>query len=80
MNSKSKMKCQWLPLALFDSHSQFVLMFHELCFDITINGDILHISQSGFNGEYRSVSFGSDIEFECFLKREFVRALSNNNT
>jgi hypothetical protein len=77
MKCKSEMRCQWLPLALFDSHSQFVLMFRELCFDIAINGDMLQITQSGINGDYRSVSFGSDREFECFVRLEFRRAISN---
>lgn len=74
MNSKTSMKCEWLPLALFDSHSQFVLMFGDLCFDVGIDGDALHVVQST-NGEYRSVSFGSDMEFECFLKLQFSQTL-----
>jgi hypothetical protein len=69
------MKCQWLPLALFDSHSQFVLMFRELCFDVGIDGDVLRVTQSSASGDYRSVSFASDTEFECFLQLEFRRAL-----
>ena len=53
-------------------------MFNELCFDVAINGDILRVTQSSTNGEYRSVSFGSEIEFECFLQLEFRRAANAN--
>lgn len=76
MNCKSELNCQWLPLALFDSHSQFVLMFRELCYDVGIDGDVLHVTQTGPAGEYRSVSFGSEIEFECFLRIEFRRTFA----
>ena len=77
-SSKSKLDCQWLPLALFDSHSQFVLSFGDLCMDVGIDGDMLHITLSGLHGEYRSVSFASDIEFEYFLRLELSRAIASS--
>ena len=76
-NCQSEMKCQWLPLGMFDSHSQFVLLFRDLCLDAGIDGDTLCVTQSGSSGEYRSVCLCSEIEFETFLRLEFVRTIAN---
>ena len=62
---------------MFDSHSQFVLLFRDLCLDVGIDGDTLCVTQSGSSGEYRSVCLGSEIEFETFLRLEFGRTIAN---
>lgn len=77
-SSKSKLECLWLPLALFDSHSQFVLSYCDLCFDVGIDGDMLHVTCSDLHAEYRSVSFASYIEFEYFLRLELSRVIASS--
>lgn len=79
MKCKSEMKCQWLPLAVFDLYSQFTLLFRDLCLDVKINGDLLGVTQSTPSGEFRSASFGSDAEFECFLKLELRRTIAKTS-
>lgn len=75
------MKCnytisiEWLPLSLFDSHSQFVLLFRNICLDVGINGDTLHVTQTNMDGLRSSVEFGSEIELEFFLKMIIRREL-----
>ena len=76
-NCQSEMKCQWLPLGMFDTHSQFVVLFRDLCLDVGIDGDTLCVTQVGSSGEYRSVCLSSEIEFEMFLRLEFDRRIAN---
>jgi len=76
LNCPDKIFVEWLPLALFDSHSRFALLFGEkICLDIGIKGDVLRVTQTNEHGEFRAVGFGSELELEYFLKLEFRRAL-----
>jgi len=79
MNCPDNFFVEWLPLALFDSQSRFVLLFRDqICIDVGIKGDVLRVTQtSGHAGEFRAVGFGSELELECFLKLEFRRALAH---
>eukprot|EP00584_Thalassiosira_punctigera_P014929 CAMPEP_0172560014 /NCGR_PEP_ID=MMETSP1067-20121228/86755_1 /TAXON_ID=265564 ORGANISM="Thalassiosira punctigera, Strain Tpunct2005C2" /NCGR_SAMPLE_ID=MMETSP1067 /ASSEMBLY_ACC=CAM_ASM_000444 /LENGTH=790 /DNA_ID=CAMNT_0013349737 /DNA_START=268 /DNA_END=2640 /DNA_ORIENTATION=+ len=78
MKCADKISVEWLPLALFDSHSRFVLLFRDqICLDVGIEGDALRVTQTSGQGEFRAVGFGSDVELECFLKMELRRALAN---
>lgn len=78
MNCDDKIFVEWLPLALFDSHSRFALLFREMCLDVGINGDVLRVAQTSGHGEFRAVAFGSELELECFLKLEIRRALASD--
>ena len=78
MKCDDKLVVEWLPLALFDSHSRLALLFREtMCLDAGIDGDTLRVSQNDEHGEFRAVGFGSAMEFEYFLKMELRRALAN---
>ena len=79
-NCQSEMKCQWLPLGMFDTHSQLVLLFRHLCLDVGIDGDTLCVTQVGLSGEYRSVCLSSKTEFEMFLRLESDRRIANTLT
>lgn len=73
------MHVEWLPLAIFDSHSHFALQFRTICIDVEIRGDVLRVTQTSNAGDgemFRAVTFGSEVEFECFLKLELRRALA----
>ena len=62
---------EWLPLSLFDSHSQFALSFNEtMCYDVTISGGAMTVTSFTADGEYRSVNFESCDEFVLFAKNE----------
>jgi len=78
MNCNDKIVVDWIPLALFDSHSRFALLFKEMCLDIGINGDVLRVTRTSVHGEFRAVAFGSEIELEYFLKLELRRAIAND--
>ncbi len=79
---ESNLKCkdtitvEWLPTGLFDSHSHFALLFRDVCLDVGIHGDTLRVTQTSEHGGYRTVTFGSEDELECFLKVEMRRALA----
>ncbi|KAL7541913.1 hypothetical protein ACHAXR_012251 [Thalassiosira sp. AJA248-18] len=79
MSCNDKIVVEWLPLALFGSHSRFALLFRGLCLDIGIDGDALRVTQTSEHGEFRAVGFGSELELEYFLKLEFRRALAKGN-
>ena len=78
---ESDMKCndtisiEWLPLSLFDAHSQFVLLFRNVFLDVGICGDTLRVTQTNMDGLRSSVEFGSEIELEIFLKMTIRREL-----
>lgn len=71
MNCHDKITVDWLPLALFDSHSRFSILFREMYLDIGIDGDVLRVTS-----KYKAVAFGSELELEYFLKLEFQRVLA----
>ncbi len=77
MNCKDKIVVEWLSLAFFTPHSRFVLLFREMCLDVAIHGDALRLTHTSANS-FRAVGFGSELEFECFLKLEFRRTLDNH--
>jgi hypothetical protein len=77
MNCKDKIAVEWLSLAFFTPQSRFTLLFSEVCLDVAIHGDALHLTHTCANG-FRVVGFGSVLELECFLKLEFLRALNNH--
>lgn len=73
MNCTDELSVEWHPLALFDAHSQFVLLFRDVCLDIGIHGDTVRVTQTDENG-YRAVGFGSHVELEYFLMRKLRKA------
>ena len=77
MKCNDKIVVEWLPIALFDSHSRFAFLFRGVCLDVGISGDILRVSQMSEHGGYRAVSFGSELELECYLQFELRRALQS---
>mmetsp|Transcript_14214 Transcript_14214/g.29924 ORF Transcript_14214/g.29924 Transcript_14214/m.29924 type:complete len:81 (+) Transcript_14214:100-342(+) len=79
MKCEDKIVVEWLPLALFDSHSRFAFIYRNLCMDIGIYGDVLRVTQICDTGEFKTVAFGSDLELEYFLKLEIRRVLDKNN-
>ncbi len=79
MKCEDKISVEWLPLALFDSHSRFAFIFRNICMDIGICGDVLRVTQTCGTGEFKTVAFGSDLELEYFLKLELRRALLDYN-
>jgi len=79
MSCNDKIYVEWLPLALFDYHSQFVLLFRGKCLDVSIKGDVLRVTQTTEIGGFRDVGFGSELELECYLKMEFRRLLRAGN-
>jgi len=66
---------QWLPIAFFDSHSRFALLFRDVCIDVEIS-DSLRLTQVNMRNEFRSVEYSSDTELEYYLKLELRRSLS----
>ena len=74
LKCEDKIIIEWLPLALFDSHSRFALLFRQLCLDIQIDG------QTSDFGVFKTVGFGSEVELEYFLKLEFCRELADKVT
>lgn len=76
MSCSDKIVVEWIPLALFDPHSRFALLFREICLDVGISGDLLRVTQSS-GGEFRAVAFGSELELEYFLKLELRRVLAS---
>ena len=78
MNSNDKSTVDWLPLALSDSRSRFVVLLGEMYFNIVIEGDALCVTQTSEHGEFRAVAFGPGLELKYFLKLEFGRALAND--
>jgi len=65
---------EWLPLSLFDSHSQFALSFDETnSMDVTISGGAMTVTSFTDDGDYRLVNFESSQEFELFAKHEMKR-------
>ena len=80
LKCEDKIIIEWLPLALFDSHSRFALLFRQLCLDIQIDGDELRVTQTSDFGVFKTVGFGSEVELEYFLKLEFCRELADKVT
>lgn len=64
---------EWLPLSPFDSHSHFTVLFRDACFDVDIEGDVLHVTRAARAGQFWEVGFGSETELECYLRLEFQR-------
>jgi hypothetical protein len=77
MQCKDNIMVEWLPLSLFSPYSRFALLFRDIiCLDVVIHGDEMRVTQT-MDG-FKAVGFGSDWEFECYLKLEFRRALTND--
>merc|ERR1711957_499271 len=70
-----KMHVAWLPLAPFDSHSRFALLFRDVCLDVGVAGNVLRVTQAGRARQFRALGFGSDAELEGYLKLIFRKAL-----
>ena len=68
MKCSDTINIEWLPLSLFDTHSQCVLLFRNVCLDVGISGDALRVTQTNIDGLRSSVEFGSEVELEIFLK------------
>ena len=73
MKCTDELSVEWHPLALFDAHSQFVLLFRDVCLDVGIHGDAVRVTQTHENG-YRAVGFGSHVELDNFLKLKLRKA------
>jgi len=60
---------EWLPLSVFDSHSQFAVALHEsTVIDVNISGNAMTVTSFSDFGEYRNVNLVSAEEFELYLK------------
>jgi hypothetical protein len=78
-SSGATMAVEWLPLSVFDDHSQFVLSYNTFVIDVSIERDEMTVTRFGENGEYRKVNFHADDEFEMFLKLELQKRLKDKN-
>jgi hypothetical protein len=74
-----KMTIEWLPLTVFDTCSQFVLGVQSFVIDVKIERDALIVTRFGDKGEYRRATFGTEEEFESFLKLELQSRLREIN-
>ena len=77
MNCSDKLSIEWLPIALFETHSQLVLLFRDICLDIEISGDTVRVSTQS-NCSFGAVEFGSEIELEHYFRTSLRRALAND--
>lgn len=76
MNCSDKLSIEWLPIALFETHSQLVLLFRDICLDIEISDTVRVSTQT--NCSFGVVEFGSEIELEHFFRTSLRRALAND--
>jgi len=80
MHTGERLQVEWLPLSIFDLHSQFTLVFRSYSFDASIVCDEVTITSFGEDGDYGKVKFHSDAELELFLKGKLRRLIKKESS
>lgn len=75
-HTNERLQVEWLPLSVFDPHSQFSLTFRSWSIDVHLACEQLTITRTSDDGDYQKVKFQSDSQFELYLKIALHRLLS----
>ena len=70
LECEEKVEVEWLPTSILGAQSCFAVMFRNLCLDVRVDADVVHVAQISESGQHKKVTFGSDVELEHFLRKQ----------